>query len=209
MEISWLGHACFRIRAKEATVVTDPYDRSLGSLNKITADIVTVSNPDAAYSNVGAIGGTAKVLEGPGEYEVSGIFVTGVRTYRDKTKGKDHGKNTAYLIGAEDLIVCHLGALGHVPTAEQIEQMSKIDVLIVPVGEGSPLDPTAVAETVQRLEPKIIVPMNFKGAGQNPDALQKYLSEIGGPAAVPQNRLVVTRATLPLTVQVALLESRG
>ena len=85
MEITWLGHCCFRIRAKEATVVTDPCDRTTGySLGRPTADLVTVSMDDRAHNYVEGVAGGPRVINGPGEFEIAHTSVVGVSTWRSK-----------------------------------------------------------------------------------------------------------------------------
>ncbi|PIU54830.1 MAG: lactamase, partial [Chloroflexi bacterium CG07_land_8_20_14_0_80_51_10] len=112
MEITWLGHSCFRLRGKGATVVTDPFDKTSGyHLGKITADIVTVSHDHPQHSFVSGIGGEPKVLRAPGEYEIAGVFIYGIKTFHDSNKGQTRGKNTAYLMEIDDIKVCHLGDL--------------------------------------------------------------------------------------------------
>ncbi len=92
-EIKWLGHACFRIRAREATILTDPVPRSLGYRVKQ----VTLSHDHPGHNALEIISGDYKVVRGPGEYEMNEVFITGIRTYHDTKKGEEHGRNTVYL----------------------------------------------------------------------------------------------------------------
>lgn len=209
MEITWLGHSCFRVRSKDATIVTDPYDRSLGNLSRVTADIVTVSHEHPAHNFREAVGGAPKVVEGPGEYEVSGVFITGLRTYHDRVKGQERGPNAVYLMELEDVVVCHLGDLGHVPQAAQVEEMGNVDVLLVPVGGGSTIGAAEAAETVRLLDPKIVIPMHYQSE-RTPDLapLEQFLKEMGLTEVTPQPRVTVTKSSLPPTSQVVVLELR-
>ena len=94
-EIAWLGHNCFRLKSREATIVTDPYNRKLGyDFGKPRTDIVTISRPGEAYGYIEAVKGEPKVISGPGEYEINEVFITGIGTYADEEKGKLRGKNT-------------------------------------------------------------------------------------------------------------------
>ena len=114
MEITWLGHSCFRIKGKEAILITDPYDGSIGySLGKPKANIVTSSHNHPGHSFVAGIGGEPRVVRGPGEYEIANVFITGISTFHDAEKGNKWGKNTVYLIEMDEITVCHLGDLGH------------------------------------------------------------------------------------------------
>src|SRR5687767_214028 len=113
-EIKWFGHACFRLRTREATIMTDPVPRSTGyKVDKQRADIVTLSHEDPAHTALELISNPPKLVNGPGEYEMSEVFITGIRTYHDDKRGSERGRNTAYLFELEDLVVCHLGDLGH------------------------------------------------------------------------------------------------
>jgi len=163
MEIVWLGHSCFRIRGKEATIVTDPFDRTLGyPVKKLTANIVTVSHPHPQHSFLEDVAGSPKVISRPGEYEIANVFINGIATFHDADGGEHRGKNTVYLVQIEEVSICHLGDLGHVPTAEQIEQMSDTDILMVPVGGGATIGAAAAVEIISLLQPKLVIPMHFK-----------------------------------------------
>src|SRR3990167_2938476 len=159
MEITWLGRSCVRIRSKEATVVADPCDKGTGySLGRPTADVVTVSHSDPAHSYVDGVAGQPRVIEGPGEFEIAGMSVVGVATWRGKEKTPESGRNVAYVFELEDMRVGHLGGIGHVPTSDQIEAMGGVDILLVGVGGGESLEAAQAAEAVALLEPKIVIP---------------------------------------------------
>ena len=214
MEITWLGHSCFRLRGRDATVVTDPCDKSTGySIGRPTADIVTVSHDHPSHNNVGAIPGSPRVVQGPGEFEIAGVLIMGVHTYHDGEQGKKLGKNIAYVFELDDVLVCHLGDLGHVPTSEQVEELSGVDVLLAPVGGNSTIGATAAAETVSLLEPKLVIPMHYKtpAAKAELDPLDRFLKEMGARTALEeqQPKLSVTKSTLPHETKVLVLDYRG
>ena len=200
MEIVWLGHSCFKIRGKEATVVTDPFDKTLGyPMKKPTATIVTVSHQHPQHSFVQGVSGTPRVISRPGEYEVANVFITGIATFHDSERGAELGKNTAYVMRIEDVGICHLGDLGHVPTAEQIEQMGDVDILMVPVGGGPTIGPAAAAETISLLQPKLILPMHYRTEAVKVDlmSLEPFLKEMGVREAVSRPKLVIGKSALP------------
>src|SRR3989344_1580615 len=135
MEISYLGHASFRLKGKQMTVVTDPYDERAGKFPKdVTANMVTVSHDHGDHNQVVKIGGQPFVIDGPGEYEVGGVSVVGIHTWHDEEKGGQRGGNTVYVIEMEGLRMAHLGDLGHKLAQDQLEEMGDIDILLVPVG---------------------------------------------------------------------------
>ena len=181
-EIKWFGHGCFRLRAREATVLMDPVGRATGyTLPKQKADIVTVSHPHPGHNALGQVQEGYFLIDGPGEYEVSDVFVTGIRTYHDSERGKLRGFNTVYLLELEDLRICHLGDLGHQLTDEQTEQLDEVDVLLVPVGGGSALDSVGANEVIGQIEPKIVVPMHYRTAtgDQGLEDLDRFCKALG------------------------------
>jgi L-ascorbate metabolism protein UlaG (beta-lactamase superfamily) len=212
MEIVWLGHSCFRIRGREATIVTDPCPPASGyTIGKPTADIVTISHHHENHSFLKAVAGSPTVVDGPGEYEISGAFVTGIATHHDDQKGEARGSNITFIMEMEDIKVCHLGDLGHTPTAEQAEEMTGVDILFVPVGGSTTLDGVRAAEVVSLLEARLVIPMHyktdaFKGDLEPPD---RFLKEMGAAPHEPQPKVSVTRNSLPADTQVMILDYRG
>jgi L-ascorbate metabolism protein UlaG (beta-lactamase superfamily) len=209
MEITWLGHSCFRIRGKQATIITDPFSPGMGySLGKASANIVTVSHqhPDHNYS-IG-IGGIPHVVSRPGEYEIAGVLIIGLATFHDASKGADRGKNTVFVMETEEMSICHLGDLGQPLTDSQIEEIGKVDVLMVPVGGIVTINAATAAAMVRQMEPKIVLPMHYKTPvfpGEL-EPVDNFLREFGTQQATPQPKLNINKNNLPLTTQVILLE---
>ena len=209
MDISWLGHSCFRIKGTQATVITDPYSPDLGySLGKPTARIVTVSHEHPGHSYVQGVGGDPKQVSGPGEYEISGVLIIGMATFHDGEKGGKRGKNTIYLMEVDEVSVCHLGDLGHVLTTEQVEEIDNVDVLLLPVGGVSTIDAPMAAEVVRQLEPKVVVPMHYKTPVLNRELepVDRFLKEMGIKEVISQAKLSFTKPSLPTSTQVFLLD---
>ena len=213
MEITWLGHSCFIIKGKEATLITDPYDSSIGySLGKPKADIVASSHSHPGHSFVEGVGGQPRVLRTPGEYEAAGVFITGLSTYHDAEKGAKRGKNTVYIIEMDEVTVCHLGDLGHPLTDEQLQNIDDVDVLMVPVGGLSTIDAAVAAEMVRLIQPRIAIPMHFKTDVVSLLELapvEGFLKEMGLKEVQPQPKLSLTKASLPDDTQVVLLGYKG
>jgi L-ascorbate metabolism protein UlaG (beta-lactamase superfamily) len=208
VDITWLGHSCFRIKGNQAVVITDPVPAETGyTLGKQTANIVTVSHQHPSHSWVAGIEGDPHVIKGPGEYEISGVLVIGVSTFHDAVKGNSRGKNTMYLMDIDGVAVCHTGDLGHVPSDEQVEEMGNVDVLMLPVGGASTINATLATEVVRKLEPRIVIPMHYKTekTTRELDGVDLFLKEMGQSGIEPKNRVSVTRNNLPASLQVYVL----
>jgi len=209
MEISWLGHSCFRIRGSQATVITDPYSPDVGySLGKPKARVVTVSHQHPGHSYVQGVGGDPKLITGPGEYEISGILIIGIDTFHDAENGSQRGKNTVYLIEIDEVSLCHLGDLGHMLIAEQIEELGNVDILLAPVGGVSTIDAPVAAELARQLEPKVVIPMHYQteALSWELDPVGRFLREMGDEQVTSQPKLSFNRSNLPLSTQVYLLD---
>ncbi len=213
-EFRWFGHNCFRIKAREATVLTDPVGKNTGyAMARQTADIVTLSHDHPGHSNLSAVKPEFEVISGPGEYELHDIFVTGIRTYHDAASGSELGYNTVYLIEVEGMIICHLGDLGHPLGTDQIEAMAQCDVLLVPAGGGPLISAEQAAETVSVLEPKLVIPMQFATdiGDKNREPLEPFIKALGASAPEPVEKLVIKPSELTETVRLVVLtpESEG
>ncbi len=208
MDISWLGHSCFRIKGSQATIITDPYPPGLGySLGNPTASIVTVSHQHPGHSYIKGVGGQPRAVTGPGEYEIGGILIIGVATFHDQERGEKRGKNTIYVMDVDEVSVCHVGDLGHTLSVEQVEAVAEVDVLLLPVGGMSTINAVTAAEVVRQLEPKVVVPMHYKtpALGWELEPVERFLKEMGVPQVNPQPKLSLTKSSLPASSQVFLL----
>jgi len=217
VDISWLGHACFRLRGRDVAILTDPYEGDdLGYPTlATTADVVTVSNDHPHHAGLSSVDGEPRVLRGPGEYEIGGALIWGVRTARRANgNGEAPTKNTAFVIQLEELTVCHLGDLANAPlTAEELARIKDSDVLLVPVGGHCTINATQAAEVVAQVEPKVIVPMHYATEATRGhvalDDIDRFCRELGASEVTPRGRLSVTPGSLPSEPTVVLLERRG
>jgi L-ascorbate metabolism protein UlaG (beta-lactamase superfamily) len=209
VEIDWYGQSCFRLREGAITIVTDPYDKSIGyTLPRLRADLVTISHDAPGHASAAAVKGEPKVLNRPGEYEVKGVFITGIQTWSGSgAKGEAKEENTVFVFEFGDLTVCHLGDLSKVLTQAQVESMPDVDVLMVPVGGGGALDADKAAEVISQLEPRVVMPMHYLTEYSNLklDPLTKFLKEMGVTEHAPEDSLKVTKASLPDETQVVVL----
>lgn len=209
VEITWSGHACFVLKGKEKTVVTDPYYPDLfGQFGHVDADIVTVSHPHPGHSYVQGVGDSPCQVTGPGEYEIGGVFITGIPTYHDDQSGTLRGRNTLYVIEMDGLALCHAGDIGHSLPSPLIEEIGSVDVLFLPVGEVSTLGIDAAIDVVRQLEARIVVPMHYKTSStvRQLQPVDRFLSRMGTQDVRPRPVLTITPSSLPASTQVVVLD---
>lgn len=215
MDITSLGHASFKLRGKQATVVTDPFDSQTVGLKfpkNVEADVVTVSHGHKDHNAVSAVGGVPHVISGPGEYEIKGVSVIGISTFHDGEEGKMRGRNTAYRIELDGIKLAHLGDLGHVLTSAQVDQLDGVDILFVPVGGFYTIDAKAAAQVIADIDPKIVIPMHYATSAHSDTLKSKlaplsvFLKEVGKESVLPTNKLTVSKDKLPAEIQVVVLE---
>jgi L-ascorbate metabolism protein UlaG (beta-lactamase superfamily) len=212
MEITWYGQTCFRLSERGlATVVADPYPPDVGlTFPRPRADIVTVSCDDPQCRHTSGVRGPFKLFYGPGEYEVGGVFITGIATFADGRRGASRGLNTVFTFDFGGLTVCHLGRLGHVPTQSQVENLGTVNVLLVPVGSGGSLSPARASEVISLFEPSLVVPMYYKVRGLKVSlgTLGRFLKEMGLEKVDGQQVLKVSRTSLSEETRVVVLEPK-
>lgn len=213
MDISWLGNSSVRIQSGQTAVVTDPYHADDGrTMPNASADIVTISLDDPRHSNANGVGGSPRVLQGPGEYEIANFYISGMGTPatpqspsepQDKS---DRQVNTVYTMRAEGLRVCHAGAVVPTLTSRQLDELNNTEVLVVYAG-GDDAETKRVARLVNQIGPRIVVPVGWQSGGSLDDTapLQPLLAELGVTEAVSQPNLRVTPTNLPREMSVVAL----
>lgn len=188
MKIIWYGHSCFRLLVKtnngnKITVITDPFSKDVGlTPPRGSADIVTVSHGHYDHNNVKAIKGSPFVVEGPGEYNVKGVFIKGIHSFHDDVQGEERGTNTIYVLETQNMRVCHLGDLGQKElTNEQIDKIGNVDILMIPVGGVYTINGNEAVRIINQIEPQLVIPMHYKIPKLNIklNKVDKFLEEIG------------------------------
>ncbi len=217
MEIAYFGHSSFRIKTKTGSLVCDPYDaKALGkAFPKVEADIVTVSHDHDDHNAVSSVGGEPLVINLPGEYELKGIRVSGFESYHDKTKGEERGRNTMFKIECEDISILHCGDLGHTLSAETIEMIDGVDVLLIPVGGFFTIDAEEARHVVEKLEPSIVIPMHYRNDAFSPGIMEKmapledFLGKLGVTTYEAVPKLTVNRADFEENTKVVVLSQQS
>lgn len=214
MEITWYGHSCFRLTERSmATVVTDPFDSEVIGYQplKLKADIVTTSHNAPGHSHTSAVKGVSHEIKGAGEYEIGGVFITGVQTEGHGKKATDAPRNTLYVFDYDGLTVAHLGDLRQLPTQAEVEALGSVNVALVPVGGGGGLNAAKAAEVISMLEPNIVIPMHYAHPASTVgiDPLEKFLKEMGLTSHETLPSIKITRSSLPDETKVVVLDLAG
>ncbi len=208
MHITWFGQACFKIQTtikdQEVTIITDPYSKELGlKLPRIlSADIVTVSHQHYDHNNVDLIGKSKQepfIINHVGEYEVKSVYIQGISTYHDKSKGAERGMNTVYKMYLEhNIVLAHLGDIGHVLTTEQLDELNGVHILLIPVGGVYTIDSADAQKIISEIEPKIVIPMHYDlpGLKVDLDPVEKFLHALGIKEHEPQTKLKISKKDL-------------
>ncbi len=208
MELTWYGLSCFRFTERKlSTVVTDPYNGHLGLPTlKLKADVVTISHDARGHNYADGVSGFTHQLTGPGEYEIGGVFITGIRTASDAKTNR----NVIYVFDYDGLTIAHLGDMQSVPSQTQIEALEQVNVLLVPVGGGKSLNAAQASELVSMLEPNIVIPMHYRlpQLQLELDEVDRFLKEMGVTDIRQEESLKISLANVPEETETVLLMPR-
>ena len=204
MLLTWIGHSCFKIQDKTSsggvTVTTDPFDKKIGlKVPNYESDIITVSHDHYDHNNIKALRGNSFIINSAGEYDVKGISVHGVESFHDTKEGKDRGPNIIYRIEIDDISIAHLGDIGHILDAKQLDLLVGTDILLIPVGGKYTLDAKKAVEVVSQIEPRMVIPMHYSVPGlkiDGIDGVDKFIKEMG-IKPTEEEKLKISKKELP------------
>ena len=213
MKIDFLGHSCFRINEKGFKILIDPFaPDGKTKLSKQNVDVVLITHEHLDHNYIDAVklNDDLRVFRGPGEYEVSGIFIRGIESFHDEREGEERGHNTIFTIGIDDITLCHLGDLGTSLEDNVLEDIGAVDVLMVPVGGTYTINAKQAAEVVNMISPKIVIPMHAKEDGfsytSGFDSIDDYISANGTAAIERTGQLDIKAGLMPLDRKIVIME---
>lgn len=191
MIISWLGEAGIRLQIKDTIVLIDPPAAKTGfKPTRQTVNVVALTQAD--LRDASGVGGQPFTVDQPGEYEVQNVFLYGLRLPSEA--GRVH-----FRLEAEDMSLGHLADLNHKLDNGELAELEGVDILFVPIGGKRVLDAEAAAEVISQVEPRLIVPIQYRVAGSTLgyDPVQPFLKEMGSKTSEPQAKLKVAKKDLP------------
>ena len=215
MQITYLGHSSFKIKTKTATIVTDPYHKQVGfRFPKTRADICTISHFHFDHNFRGGIKNEdCFFIENPGEYEIKEIMIKGIQSCHDDEEGQKRGKNTIFLIQAENINICHLGDLGHSLADKDVKELEDVDILIIPIGGTYTIGPKRAVQLIKKIEPSIIIPVHYQQEGLGQDFAQlkpvdDFLAEIQMESKKSEKLILSSTADLPEEMEIIQLDKK-
>lgn len=210
MEIAWFGSSCFRLRNRNTVVVTDPYllDPTFQNLQTKT-DVTTFSNgKENLRKLVPASRESIYFVDGPGEYEIGGIFIRGMPA------GNPLNAETGsiYRLTLDGVNILHMGQLKAPPSQAILDELGAPHILLIPPGRDAALEQTDVVRLVSVLSPSILIPMGYTSltSSENADLINSFLRELGQDVPEPVSSLTVRSSNFPTeNTQLVQLESRA
>ena len=205
MDLVWFGRSCFRLQSSQATVLTDP----LGNVPPAATSgvhIVTLSDRERRAELADVAG--ARVVDGPGEYEIKGVPISGAAVAAQSGSGKAVHKTFVFTVTLDGIAVCHLGRMAEPPAGQKAQELGQADILLLPLGEPEGLAAQRAVQLASQLEAKLLVPMLLGGPGDEA-ALEAFCKELGADPTARENRLSVTATALAAQTRVAVLTPQG
>jgi L-ascorbate metabolism protein UlaG (beta-lactamase superfamily) len=213
MEITYIGHSSFKLKGKDISLVIDPYDPKVGyKFPKQECDVLLTTHNHFDHHYIDGVSGYRLLIEGPGEYELSDVFINGLQVFHDDKEGAERGRGTIYLIEMDNFTLLHLGDLGHELSKETLEKLPDIDVLFIPVGGKYTINAAVAAKVISSLEPSIVIPMHYKTDDltgvEGLDTVDKFLEEMGATAKKEEKLKISNRSDIPEETTIVVLNQK-
>ena len=162
--VTFFGHSMFEIKSKNGLRIgMDPFDENVKSvLPDIAADIVTVSHSHYDHSNTSLFKGSPEIIKESGKYNKKDVSITGYISFHDNNDGRQRGKNIIFEIKVDEMRFVHLGDFGSFGDETTAELIRNMDILFIPVGGVFTINHIEALKLIEKLNPKIAVPMHFK-----------------------------------------------
>lgn len=210
MIITYHGVDFFKVSFGDTTIAVNPISKDSkikGARFGSDITLISLNSTEHNGSDVTSRGDKESFLiNGPGEYEVSGVFIKGLLS--KSNYGGEEKINTIYTVALEGMNLCFMGALGDANLSpEAKEVIDGTDILFVPIGGDGVLDAAAAHKLSVQFEAKMIIPSHFGDVG-NKDALKVFLKESGAEGVKVVDKLTIKKKELDgLEGEVTVLEA--
>lgn len=157
MNITWYGHACFKIESRDGSIILDPY--SDGSVYGLKMPKTHASRVHCSHGHSDHNAAELIMLN----RSICAMGISTLPCFHDEVQGKKRGDNLICLLDTENTRIAHLGDIGHEPDEELYGKLCGIDILMIPVGGKYTVDAEAAKRICDRLSPAVIIPMHYRG----------------------------------------------
>lgn len=215
MLIRWFGQSSFYIISDDGVkIITDPYMPSSagGFMNygaiQVPADIVTVSHDHKDHSYTESIPDGYEAITHPVSKTVKGIHIRGIDSYHDADSGAHRGRNIVFVFEVDRIQICHLGDQGYVFSPSEIEDIGRVDILLIPVGGKYTIDPDEATQLVNRMNPRIVIPMHYRTEKAQilPYGVEDFIRGKSNVVRLDSSGFETIKENLPETTQIIVLE---
>jgi L-ascorbate metabolism protein UlaG (beta-lactamase superfamily) len=214
VRISYIGHSTFLIESPQLVRIATDYNDYVRP--PVLPDIATMNHAHSTHYTDHPDPAIKYVLRGwaedekPARIDVQYKDVrvrnvpTNIRTWSGGTER--HG-NSIFIFEVANLCIAHLGHLHHTLTQEQLNEIGRVDAVMVPVDGNMTLDLDGMVEVLHALKAPLMIPMHYFSAY----TLDRFLSRVRQEwnveiAEVPS--VVVSKSSLPVQPKVLVLPGR-
>jgi L-ascorbate metabolism protein UlaG (beta-lactamase superfamily) len=211
VRISYVGHSTFLIESPQLVRIATDYNDYVRS--PMLPDIATMNHAHSTHYTLSPDPGVKYVLHGwaddekPARIDLQYKDVrvrnvpTNIRTFEGGTER--HG-NSIFIFEVANLCIAHLGHLHHTLTQQQLNEIGRVDIVLVPVDGSYTLDLDGMVEVLHALKAPLMIPMHYFSAYTLDRFLQRVRQDWDVEVAeIPS--LVVSKTSLPAKPKVLVL----
>jgi L-ascorbate metabolism protein UlaG (beta-lactamase superfamily) len=211
VRISYIGHSTFLIESPQLVRIATDYNDYVRPA--VLPDIATMNHAHSTHYSLSPDPGIKYVLHGwaddekPARIDLQYKDVrvrnvpTNIRTFEGATER--HG-NSIFVFEVANLCIAHLGHLHHTLTQQQLNEIGRVDIVLVPVDGSYTLDLDGMVEVLHALKAPLMIPMHYFSAYTLDRFLQRVRQEWDVDVAeIPS--LVASKTSLPAKPKVLVL----
>jgi L-ascorbate metabolism protein UlaG (beta-lactamase superfamily) len=211
--IQYFGHNFFQITTRRGTkIVTDPLAPGRYPTPHVAPHVVTVGREHPNHNYVQLVQGHPMILRGLADHgaewnqistQVREVHISNMPIYHNGVAGTLKG--AAFIFDLGTLCIVHLGDLSHLLTSEQLQQIGRVDVALIPIAGTYTMGPELAREVLQQLKPKLAIPMHYRDNLILVDTLVRGLAT----RRLDSDTIILSKSSLPTTMEVVVLSPKG
>ena len=218
--ITFVGHASFQIDTPQGVRAIADYNGVNGFGRR--PDIVTMNNAHDTHFTDQPEEGITYALRGwpsqPGETEAKhDVTLKDMRVWNVPTNARDWGGgaaringNSIFIFAIADLCIAHLGHLHHRLTKDHLDELGRIDVLMVPIDGSFTMGVPLMVDVVKQIDPKVVLPMHYWGRAQLDRFVGLMASSLEADFIRPDRTTIeISRGELPAKMTVIAVAGDG